>query len=173
MNDTLVTPDTRIGKLLAEHPEIEEFLVELSPRFAALKNPVLRRTVGRVATVAQAASIAGMPAPELVMALRRELGQEGTEVVGGAEDAPVAPRPGWVETAEPSVVLDADELMARGETPVNAVRRGLGELAPGQVLLLKVSFKPEPLMQAMERQGFELHAEPAAGGAWKVWIRNA
>lgn len=173
MNDTPVTPDTRIGELLAEHPEVEDFLVGLSPRFAALKNPVLRRTVGRVATVAQAASIAGMPVPELVMALRRELGQEGGEVVEVFEDAPVTPRPGWVETAEPSSVLDADEMMARGETPVNAVRHSLGEMAPGQVLLLEVSFKPEPLMQVMERQGFDLHAEPVTGGGWKVWIRNA
>ena len=172
-NDKLVTPDTRIGELLSEHPEIEEFLIGLSPRFAALKNPVMRRTVGRVATVAQAASIAGIPAPELVMALRRELGQEDTEVVGVPEDgAVIEARPDWVENREPAAVLNADELMAQGQTPVNAVRRELGELAPGQVLLLEVSFKPVPLMEAMERQGFELHAEPANGG-WKVWIRNA
>ncbi len=172
MKDELVTPDTRIGELLAAHPEIEDFLVGLSPRFAALKNPIMRRTVGRLATVTQAASIAGMPAPELVMALRRELGQEGSEVTVVPNDAPTAPRPEWVETTEPSVVLNADELMAKGETPVNAVRQRLGELAPGQVLLLEVSFKPEPLMQAMERQGFDLHAEPVPEGAWKVWIRN-
>ena len=39
MKDELVTPDTRIGELLAAHPEIEDFLVGLSPRFAALRTP--------------------------------------------------------------------------------------------------------------------------------------
>ncbi|NOZ78800.1 MAG: DUF1858 domain-containing protein [Acidobacteria bacterium] len=173
MREELVTPDTRIGKLLSEHPEIEAFLVRISPRFAALKNPIMRRTVGRMATVAQAAAIAGMPAPELVMALRRELGQAGGEAAAVSEDVSPSPRPTWVEVTEPSVVLNGDELMAQGHTPVNAVRRRLGELAPGQVLLLEVSFKPEPLIQALQHQGFNLHAEPAGGGAWKVWFRNA
>jgi hypothetical protein len=141
MNDQLVTPDTRIGTLLSEHPELEDFLVELSPRFAALKNPIMRRTVGRLATVTQAASIAGMPAPELVMALRRELGQEGSEVTVVPDDAPTAPRPEWVETTEASVVLNADELMAKGQTPVNAVRQRLGELAPARCSVVSVTYQ--------------------------------
>ena len=72
----LVNPETRIGALLDAHPELEAVLVALSPEFKRLKNPLLRKTVARVATVAQAAKIGSLSVPDLVKALRRALGQE-------------------------------------------------------------------------------------------------
>ncbi len=173
MTETLVTPDTRIGELIREHPEILEFLIGFSPRFAALRNPVMRRTIGRVATVAQAASIADVPAPALVMALRKELGQRGGEAAGDEGDTSPAFRPGWAGTVDPAIVFDGDELIAQGQAPVNVVRQRLAELNPGDVILLRVSFKPEPLIQALERHGARLFAAPAPGDGWEVWIRNA
>ena len=42
-----ITPDTRIGTLLEKFPELEETLIELAPSFDKLKNPFLRKTVGK------------------------------------------------------------------------------------------------------------------------------
>ena len=47
----LVNPETKIGPLLDEHPELEAVLVGLSPEFKRLQNPILRKTVARVGGV--------------------------------------------------------------------------------------------------------------------------
>ncbi len=173
MKDEPITPETSIGDILKQNPEILDFLVGFSTRFAALRNPVMRRTVGRMASVAQAAAIAGVPVPELVMALRREMGQDG--VVGSAEAAETPPvaRPEWVRQARPAAELDGDELIGQGRAPVTVLRQRLSELAPGELLLFRVSFKPEPLIRTLEHQGYGLYLEPASGGGWQVWVREA
>ena len=44
-NKPLITPETKVGELLTHYPELEELLLQFSPAFATLKNPILRRTV--------------------------------------------------------------------------------------------------------------------------------
>lgn len=45
----LITPKTRVGDLLEVYPSLEPVLMDLAPVFKKLQNPVLRRTVGKVA----------------------------------------------------------------------------------------------------------------------------
>ncbi len=165
----LVTPETRIGDLLKDHPELEDFLVEQAPAFTALKNPVLRRTVGRVATVAQAAKVGGVPIGTLLNAIRERLGQPLLGADTGRDEA-AEERPSWLNGAEPAVTLDADAMLASAQTPVREVQDRLGSLSPGQLLRLDASFQPVPLMDALRRKGYEVHAEPD-GETWAVWIR--
>ena len=62
MSELMITPETRVGALLDAHPELEVTLIGIAPTFKALKNPVLRRTVAKVATLEQAARIADLTA---------------------------------------------------------------------------------------------------------------
>ena len=48
--DLLITPKTKVGELLDAYPELEPVLMGLAPAFNKLKNPVLRKTIGKVAT---------------------------------------------------------------------------------------------------------------------------
>ncbi len=64
---------TKIGDLLKEYPFLLDFLAGLSPQFARLKNPVLRRTVGRVASIQQAAGFGGMDPADLLEKIRAEI----------------------------------------------------------------------------------------------------
>ncbi|MDH3814086.1 MAG: DUF1858 domain-containing protein, partial [Acidobacteriota bacterium] len=70
MSAFTIGPETRVAELLEAHPEAEEVLIGIAPQFKALKNPVLRRTVARVATLEQAAKVAGLRARDLVLQLR-------------------------------------------------------------------------------------------------------
>ncbi|NOY46216.1 MAG: DUF438 domain-containing protein [Deltaproteobacteria bacterium] len=65
-----IGPKTRIHDLLREHPHLLEVLVARSPAFAKLRNPFLRKTMGKVATLENAAAIAGIPVDDLVRTLR-------------------------------------------------------------------------------------------------------
>jgi hypothetical protein len=61
-----VTKTTTIHSLITEYPALVEFLAELAPEFEKLKNPVLRNTLARVATLDSAAQMADLDADELI-----------------------------------------------------------------------------------------------------------
>jgi Domain of unknown function (DUF1858) len=73
-----ITPAMKVAELLDSWPELERVLIAQAPAFRRLRNPVLRRTVARVATLEQAAGVGGVPVRELVAALRRAAGMDDT-----------------------------------------------------------------------------------------------
>jgi hypothetical protein len=52
--------NTKIDSLLKEYPFLEDFLIRLSPKFKGLKNPIMRKTLGKVATLSKIADIGGL-----------------------------------------------------------------------------------------------------------------
>ena len=71
MEDRLpITLQMKVAELLNDYPEIEDILLSLSPAFAKLRNPVLRKTVARVTTLQQAAKVGGLNAGYLIQELR-------------------------------------------------------------------------------------------------------
>jgi DUF438 domain-containing protein len=75
-----IGPDTKLSELIDAHPSIKGFLVRFNPHFAALENPILWRTMGRLATLKRAAVMGGVPLPELLGAIAAEIRASG----GGA-----------------------------------------------------------------------------------------
>ena len=84
--DLLITPKTKVGELLDAYPELEPVLMNLAPAFKKLKNPVLRKTVGKVATLQQAASLGGIQVTEIINTLRAEVGQESFDKIAVDEE---------------------------------------------------------------------------------------
>jgi uncharacterized protein (DUF2249 family) len=164
-----ITPDTKIGDFLAAHPDQQEALIARIPEFARLRNPVLRRTVAKLATVDHAARMAGLPTAELVRLLRELAGEAAGPVAEGT--APVeAPRPGWAQSRSVRSTLDADALMASGEHPLARVRRALRTLAPGEVVQLLSPFRPEPLLDQFRQEGTPCWCEAEGTGRFRTWI---
>ncbi len=60
----LISASTKLDDLLRAYPFLREHLTSISPKFGKLNNPILRRTVGRLATLGQAAGMADMPIPQ-------------------------------------------------------------------------------------------------------------
>ena len=79
-----ISPNTSIHDLLEEFPFLIDFLVDYNPKFSVLKNPMMRATAGRVATLRKAAEMGGVELDELVDAIRAEV--QGKE--GGGSKAP-------------------------------------------------------------------------------------
>ena len=71
-----ISPKTKVGELLDAYPELEPVLMAMSPAFEKLKNPVLRRTVARVATLQQVSVVGGVNIEEMIRRLRKEAGQD-------------------------------------------------------------------------------------------------
>ena len=151
-----ITPDSKIGELLERWPELEDVLVDLSPHFRALRNPVLRRTVAKVATLRQVSSVSGVALGVLVSRLRAGAGLAPAvpapidEEVGGA--APE--RPGWANEREAARTHDARAAIEAGEHPLPRVMADLAALADGEVYALVTPFVPAPLVELAREKGF-------------------
>ena len=70
-----LNPNTKIDDLLTQYPFLLEFLITLSPKFKNLKNPVVRKTMGKVATLKKAAAIGGLKVDDLISKLSAEISQ--------------------------------------------------------------------------------------------------
>jgi len=63
-----ITRKTTVHTLLKEYPFLLEYLAAYHPEFGKLTNPVLRRTMGRMATLDKAAQLANVPLNQLILA---------------------------------------------------------------------------------------------------------
>ncbi len=149
-NKPPITPEMKVAELLESYPELEQALLEFSPAFEKLKNPVLRKTVARVSSLGQAARVSGLPVAVLINQLRQRAGmspaflptEEGTEQM--------------VEIPSEKItkVIDARPLIERGEYPIAKVLGELNKLEKGSVLKLLTPFTPAPLIDLAKKQGF-------------------
>ena len=111
MEDRLpITLQMKVAELLNDYPEIEDTLLSLSPAFAKLRNPVLRKTVARVTTLQQAAKVGGLNAGYLIQELRRAAGISDTEAVTDKEEGDFGDCPECFEGLPISVILMRDLL---------------------------------------------------------------
>jgi len=111
-----ITPQTRVGAILAAYPELEKALLEFSPHFEKLKNPILRKTVARVATLETAAATAGVNVADLVAHLRRAAGVDGVSVDDGASVAGGAPVADGAPVVDGAPVADGAPVV--GDAPM-------------------------------------------------------
>ena len=78
-----INPKTKIDELLKQYPFLEDFLIKLSPKFKGLKNPIMRKTMGKVATLEMASTISGLKIDTLISLLTTEIEKHS----GGSVDA--------------------------------------------------------------------------------------
>lgn len=67
--------------LLREYPELEDKLIAMAPPFEKLRNPALRKSIGKVATLKHIASVANTPLTELINKINQEIGQSPSSKV--------------------------------------------------------------------------------------------
>ncbi len=150
-----ITPKTKLADILTEYPHLEEIIIGLAPVFQNLRNPLLRRTVGRLASVEQAARIGNIDVNDFVNLLRRETGQPELEIKSEApsDSLPLstAGDPKWIG-GEPQYTIDGTALLRRGEVPLTKINELLPSLSGGGYLLLITDFKPLPIIAAMEKK---------------------
>jgi hypothetical protein len=158
--------------VLEAYPELEAQLVNIAPPFKNLKNPVLRRTVGKLATLEKVAQIGGMDADRLVNTLRKAVGQAELSSQPAAVQVFDVPRmdsdPDWIE-GDPAYTINGTEMLSRGEVPLGKVNELLGKLAPGQYLLLVTNFEPTPILDAMRKQNHRVFHKVSTGNEEHHW----
>jgi len=150
-----ITPKTKVARLLEDYPQLEQVLIEVSPTFSKLRNPVLRRTIARVTSLSRAAEVAGISARDLVVRLREAAGLEIDDVTDVDDEAPAEDQQAsWVDPDKVRWTVDADALLSSGKEPVSEVMRRSHELGQQDLGLVRSSFRPAPLLEMLANGGF-------------------
>lgn len=167
-----ITPDARVGDLLERWPHLEAVLIELSPRYRALGNPVLRRTVAKVATLRQVSRVGGVPLATLIERLRAAVGLAPLAVTGG-EPGAEGERPPWA--VEPAVTQrhDARAAIEAGEHPLPKVMADLATLGDADVYELVTPFVPAPLVDLAREKGFASFSVSEGDALVRTYFRRA
>ncbi len=170
-NSLDITPDTKVAELLKTYPELEEKLQQFSSAFAALKNPVLRRTVAKVTSLQQAAKVGGVSIIEMVNSLRKEVGLSDLQHSDSDYDTDVS------ESLEmPSApilyTLDVRPIIDAGNQPRDVVLEYAQKLNEGECMELISPFPPIPLIEALRKRGFKTTVHPAKDGIVKTYVER-
>jgi hypothetical protein len=152
-DETLITGETRVGELLRDHPEVEEVLIGMAPAFEKLRNPVLRRGVGRVATLKQAAAVGRIPVVAMVNELRVAAGQVPLEDAGGEETSYFESRPAWFSQERVIEVVREDEIDPN-MMPIRPLLRRARKLGSDDILEFVSSHLPAPGIDILRKKGY-------------------
>ena len=144
----------KIADLLTSYPDLERVLIDLSPAFSKLRNPVLRRTIAKVTSIQQAAKIAGISPSLMVNTLRKEAGLSNIEIE--EDEQQEGPPIIWLNKDNISIRFDASPIINSGQSPLAEILRLSKELTEGEIMELSAPFRPEPIMDKLKSDGFKV-----------------
>ncbi len=163
-SEKLIEPTTRVAAFLQDHPQLEDELIAFAPPFKKLKNPFLRNSIGKVATLRQAAAVARVPVADLVNHLRALVGQPAFESDAADEDY-LTERPDWFDPARIVVTIDErEEDPNQTQMAIVRVVDQAKDLSEGEILELVTTFLPAPGIAVLRRKGFRTWCQESEDG---------
>ncbi len=160
----MITPQTKVGVFLDAYPELEDVLIDMAPSFKKLKNPVLRKSIAKIASLEQAAAIGDIPLDTLINKLRGLAGQDEFVITGcghehGSKQNSTyhnsSTQPEWLDRQKIVKSHDAREEILQGGHPLVTVMREIQGLIQGDIYEFTTPFLPAPLIEKVTEQGFE------------------
>ena len=166
-----ITLETKIADLLNEYEDMKDILIQINPKFKKLNNPVLRRTLAKIAGVRQAAIVGGMDPMDLLNQLREAVGQAPVDVTTSKADVEVEKAPEWI-LKESKQTLNANEILDEERNPLAELHKVLKAIDEGDVITIEADFQPEPLMDEMLKAGHEVFAREVAQDHFITYIKK-
>ncbi|MBI1937964.1 MAG: DUF1858 domain-containing protein [Ignavibacteriales bacterium] len=165
-----ITPQTIVGELLNTYPELEDELIRISPVFQKLKNPVMRKTVAKVATLKQAAMIANISTAQLINALRSAVNLDKISIEEDKKS--VQQKPGWINSEKIKFEYDISIDLENGLHPAAKVTKEVLQLNNDEIYLLISPFIPAPLIKILEEKGFDVYTGEQNEGTFHNYIKK-
>ena len=166
-----ITLDTKIADLLNEYDGMKEILIQINPKFKKLNNPVLRRTLAKIAGVKQAAIVGGMDPYDLLNRLREAVGQKPLEHSVADMESEMVKVPEWTGKV-PVVTLDANVILDEERNPLAELHKAMKSLEKGEIVTIESDFKPEPLIDEMVQKGHEVFSMEVAPERFVTYVKK-
>jgi len=164
-----ITLETKIADLLNDYEGMKDILIKINPKFKKLNNPVLRRTLAKIAGVKQAAVVGGMDPVDLLNQLREAVGQVPVDVTTPEGEVAAEEAPQWILQAVKQT-LNANKILDEERNPLAELHKALKAIDEGEVITVEADFQPEPLMDAMLKAGHEVFARETAEDHFITYI---
>jgi len=150
-----ILPTVTVHKLLAAYPQLEEVLIGIAPPFKKLKNPFLRRTIAKVATLRHISSVGGVPLNELINRLRKEVGQPEITVSYKDEDY-FGEQPDWYDPDKIVCSLDESKMKDKDKMALSIILKEAKKVKRGEIIELTTSFLPAPGIDILKSKGYSV-----------------
>lgn len=170
MDKLIITPKTKIYDLLRQYPELEDKLIQMTPQFEKLRNPVLRNTITRVTSLSQAAAIAEMDVEDMINRLRKAVGQDITEVHAGAASLYNTKKQVWVKKQKLAGIIDIRDMLQEGEQPVHEVLSSVKKLGGKEMLRVTAPFIPAPLIDKSTAMGYRHWLQKISDNEYHIYF---
>ncbi len=144
---------TKVAELLESYPELEDVLIAMAPPFRKLRSPMLRRSIAKIASLQQAATVGRLDLAEMIDELRAAVGQPPIGVaVGRSDESYLGTAPEWFESACVAATIDDRELSS-DQMALTRILKALVPLDERQVVQLTTTFLPAPGIDAARARG--------------------
>jgi len=164
-----ITPSTTVHDLLNEYPELEENLIGLAPPFKKLRNPALRKSVAKVATLKHISSVGNIPLADLINNIRAELGQSAS-TESYKDEVYFTDQPGWFSKEKVSASLVEGQAGDKDQMTVVAVSREANSIEKGQIVELITTFLPAPGIDSMRSKGYSVWTTRSDGDEIRTYF---
>jgi NitT/TauT family transport system substrate-binding protein len=162
----VILSDTKLKDALNEYPEMIKYLLEISPKFSKLNNPMIRKVVKQWATFNDIAKVGNLSICELLHTINKKIGKE-KELFESApscikflkEDKKgeeILEKPEWLENAKQIILIDVRE---RDDFFFTEILTNMKKLDDKQILLVINGFYPSPLINIIKEEGNEYYYE--------------
>jgi hypothetical protein len=148
-----ILPSTKVAALLDTYPQLEDVLIHLAPPFQKLKNPILRKTIARVASLEQVAAVGRISVEDLVNHLRVAVGEPCWNPAGsgGNTASYFVPQPDWFSSSRIVATIKENDLNPN-KMPLATVLERVTSLNPGEIVDLTTSFVPAPGIDLLKKK---------------------
>lgn len=164
-----ITPSVTVHELLEAYPELEDVLIGIAPPFKKLKNPILRRSVAKVATIKHISLVGRVPLNELINKLRKAVGQ--TEIVDSYEDEEYyQDKPDWFSADKISVSINEDKPGDKDKMTLAVVLKEAKNVEKGEIIELVTTFLPAPGIDIMKSKGYSVWITKEDNGITKSYF---
>jgi hypothetical protein len=154
-NNIEITPSTKVNDLLDTYPELEETLIGIAPPFKKLKNPLLRKSVARVATIKHISSVGNVPLNELINKLRMAVGQSVTDDSYEDENY-FLDKPDWFSEDKISLSFNEEKLGDKDKMTLVTMLQEAKNVKEGEIIELTTRFLPAPGIDRMKSKGYSV-----------------
>ncbi len=173
----VILAKTKVKKAIDKYPKLKEILIEISPKFKKLKNPIIFKIVSKWATFSDVAKIGGLSICELLHKVNRAVGKEKelferapecVKELGDEKSLSAEKKPDWVENPEETLIYDVRN---RDDFFLNELVEAANNLKEGQILKIINSFYPAPLINMLKESGYSVYTEREAFEKFVVYVK--
>ena len=150
-----ITPSTKVSDLLDAYPELEETLISIAPPFKKLKNPFLRKSAAKLATLKHISSVGNIPLNELINKLREAVGQQAVDDSYKDENY-FSEKPDWFSTDKISVSINEEKLEDKDKMTLVAILHETKNVKKGGIIELITTFLPAPGIDILKSKGYSV-----------------